>query len=113
MDTFNLLPEHRGEMYTAVLRRLHEHLQPENYLEIGTLNGGTLALARCASIAIDPNFELQHPVVGRKRVCHLFQTTSDEFFLSIILGNYLAAPFKWRFWMGCMNTNFYCEILST
>jgi hypothetical protein len=80
MDTLSLLPEHTGENYSRVLQKLHGCIEPVSYFEIGTLHGATLALARCASVAIDPAFKLQFDVVGKKPSCQLFQMTSDDFF---------------------------------
>lgn len=51
-----------------------------NYLEVGVRDGATLALAECPSIGVDPNFVLKHDPLGRKRVLHLYQMTSDQFF---------------------------------
>lgn len=49
-------------------------------MEVGTEVGNSLRVARCASLAIDPNFRLKEGVIGRKPVCVLHQSTSDEFF---------------------------------
>lgn len=76
------IPEHQGLPYDAFLARLHQALRPRTYLEIGTAHGGTLQLAACASIAVDPRFALDRDVVGRKPCCLLFQQTSDVFFRS-------------------------------
>jgi hypothetical protein len=73
-------PRHQGRNYLKVLARLHALRRPRTYLEIGTATGRTLALARCASIAIDPKFRLEGDVRGGKPACHLFETTSDAFF---------------------------------
>ena len=51
-------PKHAGVGYVKLLRRLHAVKRPNTYLEIGSAAGKTLALARCASIAIDPRFRL-------------------------------------------------------
>jgi len=69
-----------GEFYTTVLERLHRTLMPRSYLEIGTSTGSSLALASCASVAIDPGFMLANDVVGKKPLCALFQMPSDRFF---------------------------------
>jgi hypothetical protein len=69
-----------GHGYTGFLACVHAALKPVNYLEIGTARGGTLALANCASIAIDPGFRIDSNVVGKKPLCLLFQLTSDDFF---------------------------------
>lgn len=65
------------EPYLETLNRLHENLQPNLYFEIGVRSGGSLALASCPSVAIDPdpapNFSLSHD-------CSLYRMSSDEFF---------------------------------
>ncbi len=67
--------------YTEALDRLHKLLAPKTYLEIGTLSGTTLRLARCASIAIDPSFSLlDKEVLPGKPSCLFFQMKSDDFF---------------------------------
>ncbi|MEJ1978106.1 MAG: hypothetical protein WDN49_20310 [Acetobacteraceae bacterium] len=43
-----------GEYYINVLEKIHTLLKPENYLEVGTHEGNSLRLSRCASIAVDP-----------------------------------------------------------
>lgn len=77
-------PRHAGVGYLKLLRRLHAVKRPKAYLEIGTAAGKTLALARCASIAIDPRFRFGRDVTpgrpGGKPACHLFEMTSDAFF---------------------------------
>ena len=73
-------PKHAGAGYLKLLRRLHALRRPKTYLEIGTAAGKTLALARCASIAIDPRFRLARDVKQGKPTCHLFEMTSDAFF---------------------------------
>lgn len=100
MDSISLLPEHRGERYTSVLQRLHDFLQPESYVEIGTLHGDTLALTRCASVAIDPHFQLQQDVIGNKPSCHLFQMTSDDFFAQQNLRQLFGKPVQMAFLDG-------------
>lgn len=71
---------HKGRHYRKVLARLHAVKRPRSYLEIGTATGATLAIARCASIAIDPKFRIACDVESGKPACHLFETTSDAFF---------------------------------
>ena len=78
------LPDFTGEYYLNVLDRLHHQLKPKSYIEIGTRDGGSLALARCASLAVDPKFELSSAVpVSGKPFCALYQTTSDDFFARV------------------------------
>jgi hypothetical protein len=69
-----------GEHYDTVLARLHAFLRPRTYLEIGVSKGATLALAQCPTIGIDPQFEIDRPVVSGKSMCCLFQMPSDRFF---------------------------------
>jgi hypothetical protein len=66
--------------YLDLLRRVHAGIGANWYLEIGTRSGRSLALARCASIAIDPEFQLKGDVIGDKPALHLFQETSDAAF---------------------------------
>ena len=78
------LPEFRGEYYLNVLGRLHHQLKPKSYIEIGTRTGDSLALAKCASLAVDPKFELSSAVpVSDKPFCALYQMTSDDFFATV------------------------------
>jgi hypothetical protein len=70
----------QGIPYTDFIGNLHRHLQPDTYFEIGTLTGGTLRLATCNSIAVDPNFQIDSDVIGKKPSCSFFQETSDTFF---------------------------------
>jgi hypothetical protein len=74
------VPDWTGMEYIPFLGRLHDHLAPETYLEIGTNTGSSLAAARCRSLAIDPQFLLEVDVVANKEACLLFQMPSDRFF---------------------------------
>ncbi len=74
------MPDLAGEAYTVLMDRLHAHLKPQTYLEIGTEDGKSLRPVRCRSVAIDPMFRLPEDVVGEKPTCQLFRMTSDAFF---------------------------------
>ncbi|MGE0713959.1 MAG: glycosyltransferase 61 family protein [Alphaproteobacteria bacterium] len=63
--------------YRAFLERLHRQAAPELYLEIGVRHGHSLALARCRSFAIDPDYAITEELNGHVR---LFRCTSDAFF---------------------------------
>ena len=76
----NCLPDLEGESYRDTLKKLHQELSPAANLEIGTLTGGTLALSRSPSIAIDPQFQITSEVIGEKRLCLFYQLESDTFF---------------------------------
>jgi hypothetical protein len=71
-----------GPRYVEVLAGVHRRLRPRTYFEIGTRRGSSLRLASCASLAVDPSFQLEEGVVGSKPICILHQSTSDEFFAS-------------------------------
>jgi hypothetical protein len=73
-------PRHAGAHYLKVLAGLHEMLRPRGYLEIGVRTGRSLALARCASIGVDPRFALRENVMAGKPALHLFALTSDDYF---------------------------------
>jgi hypothetical protein len=74
------IPDHAGLPYDAVLAALHRTLRPKSYMEIGTATGSTLRLAGCATIAVDPQFQIEGNVIGQKPNCQFYQMTSDEFF---------------------------------
>lgn len=74
------IPPHAGEHYYQVLTRLHRVLEPRSYLEIGIRDGRSFALARCASIGIDPAFNIIPAAVVNKPASHLFRMGSDAFF---------------------------------
>lgn len=69
-----------GVPYAEFLGLLHENLRPALYLEIGTLSGATLKLAKCDSIAVDPKFAISSDVIGQKPCLLAFQCPSDHFF---------------------------------
>jgi hypothetical protein len=93
-------PDHDGHFYQDCLRLLHDRQHPRTYLEIGTLHGETLALSQCASIAVDPHFQITQQVVGRKPSLHLFQMTSDEFFCLHSPNDILGSPVQLAFLDG-------------
>ncbi len=75
------VPDHVGEHYLTVLRRLHECLRPTTYLEIGSAEGESLALAECAALSIDPNPHIKtQAAIGAKPLCAFYRMTSDAFF---------------------------------
>jgi hypothetical protein len=73
-------PEHTGLFYRDFLRQLHQTLRPGAYLEIGCLDGETLALAECASIGIDVQFQPTIRIPPRAPAVLLYQMPSDAFF---------------------------------
>ncbi len=92
--------DHHTTWYTEVLQAFHANLRPRRYCEIGTLAGETLALADCASVAVDPTFQLAHDVVGKKPSCLLFQMASDAFFANFDLTSLLGGPVDLAFLDG-------------
>jgi hypothetical protein len=76
----SLPPTIASTNYLTVLARLHGHLNPRTYLEIGTQKGESLRVAKCASLSIDPHFMIDKDVIGNKPKCLFFQTPSDRFF---------------------------------
>jgi len=71
---------HHGKNYLEVIEQMCRVLQPERYFEIGTHKGHSLKHVNCNSVAVDPNFQIEGDVVGKKQSCFLFQMTSDRFF---------------------------------
>ena len=93
-------PMFSGPDYYHVLQRIHSVLAPKSYLEIGTRDGGSLAQANCASIAIDPQFDLRMEVIGHKPSCHFYQQTSDSFFAERDPTAILGRPIDFAFLDG-------------
>ena len=59
------------------LERVHEHLDPRFYFEIGVFDGASLAIATCDAVGIDPDPVLRHELKPNHRIV---RTTSDDFF---------------------------------
>ena len=78
-------PAH-GAHYLGFLARMHRHIWPDWYLEIGTNEGRSLAMAPGKSVAVDPQFVISEDVSRGKPQVHFYQLTSDDFFAQ--------APFK-------------------
>lgn len=89
-----------GPHYFDALTAIHERLKPQTYFEIGTLHGETLQLARCASVAVDPTFQLTCDIEAGKPSCRLFEQTSDAFFAEQDLTQVLGAPVDLAFLDG-------------
>ena len=68
-----------GEGYLALIRRIHEHLHPRTYVEIGVERGESLTLVREGTLAlgVDPAPQIVHPLQPTTKV---FAETSDNFF---------------------------------
>jgi tetratricopeptide (TPR) repeat protein len=68
-----------GAHYLQLLARIHAHLRPPAYVEIGIAAGESFRIAQPPTVAIgiDPHPRLDGPVAANHRV---FRETSDEFF---------------------------------
>ena len=80
--------------YLSALQQFHSTLRPASYLEIGCRHGISLALSRCPSLAIDPDFEITQALTAPTRI---FRETSDAFFatrdLTALLGGTVDLAF--------------------
>ncbi|WP_342151692.1 class I SAM-dependent methyltransferase [Methylorubrum sp. SB2] len=94
------IPDHKGDHYHEILRRIHTMLKPKTYLEIGSRSGTSLALSACPSIAIDPVFKLGRNYLGQKPACLLFQLPSDTFFDSYSPTAIFSRPIDFAFLDG-------------
>jgi hypothetical protein len=103
-------PDLTGESYQRVLQRLHETLRPATYLEIGVQTGATLALARCASIGIDPEFRFGNIDIVRRIIAKpslaLYQIPSDDFFARFDPTGLFGAPIDFAFLDGMHRCEF-------
>lgn len=75
--------------YRDTLTALHERLAPRRYLEIGVRRGGSLALARCEAIGIDPQPELDSPLPANAT---LHELASDDYFAADALSASAPRP---------------------
>ncbi len=68
-----------GESYFDVLKRVHRHLRPRSYVEIGVFEGESLTFVHpeALAIGIDPEPQIKHPLAARTRV---HAETSDAYF---------------------------------
>lgn len=93
--------DHQGKYYLQVLSDIHHVFQPTTYLEIGSQDGNSLALASCGSVAVDLKFDFKRPeIVGMKPFCYLFQMTSDAFFKRFNPRDLLSHPVEFAFLDG-------------
>jgi hypothetical protein len=72
-----------GEDYFHVLARIHRHLRPRTYLEIGVSRGESLAcvLPQTQVLGIDPAPRLARPPPANVRI---YRETSDDFFAKYV-----------------------------
>ena len=68
-----------GETYLEVLARIHRHVRPRTYVEIGVQYGLSLALLlpQTRALGVDPRPDLKVPVPPNAKI---YRETSDEFF---------------------------------
>jgi tetratricopeptide (TPR) repeat protein len=68
-----------GEHYLEVLDRMHEHLKPRTYIEVGVAEGTSIRLVRpgTSALGVDPEPKIAFALPQNVRV---FAQTSDDFF---------------------------------
>jgi len=71
---------HQGPSYRDFVRQVVESKRARNYLEVGVHNGSCITNIKAPTIGVDPSFVFSHNPAGAKRVLHLYQMTSDEYF---------------------------------
>ena len=80
-DAYELISQlfMQGEDYLQVLARLHRHLRPRTYVEIGVHRGASMALVQPGTLAlgVEPQPVFAFMMVKNIRI---FRETSDEFF---------------------------------
>ncbi len=64
----------------SLMAQLHANIPFKSYLELGSGDGSAFALARCPSIAVDPDLSINDGTLGDKPACLLFRMKSDAFF---------------------------------
>lgn len=80
-----------GEDYRGVLKRFHDWLVPDRYMEIGVEDGKSMALAQTPtlSVGIDPSPKIEFDL--SPNTC-IFEITSDEFFSTMDAQTILGGP---------------------
>lgn len=70
-----------GEDYFSLLARIHAHLRPRTYVEIGVDQGRSFEIVGpdTLTLGVDPEPRIQQALTGRQRV---YAQTSDAFFAS-------------------------------
>lgn len=71
--------EFPGENYVRVMARIHEHMKPATYLEIGVDQGQSFEIVNPETLAlgVDPHPRVRKPLKSNQRVV---AQTSDDFF---------------------------------
>jgi hypothetical protein len=113
------LIEFTGLYYIEVIGLLAQSLGARTYFEIGTSMGDSLAAVNCASLAVDPAFQVSKNVMTSKPACHLFQMESDKFFRDYRVTDFLKDGIDLAFLDGMhrfeyllrdfLNTEVYCR----
>jgi cephalosporin hydroxylase len=96
------MQEYESDFRTA-LSLAHSILKPRFYLEIGCRRGSNLALAKCQSLAIDPDFEITSELAFPTRI---FKETSDDFFNRPNPGDLLGSRIDLAFIDGAHRVEF-------
>lgn len=78
-----------GEKYSALLERIHRHLKPRTYIEIGVETGQSLRLIEpgTRALGVDPEPKIAFELPANAQV---FAQTSDDFFARLDLGSLLG-----------------------
>ncbi len=66
--------------YLKVLKTLHQHLDPQVYLEIGVRAGRSLAHAPHRAVAVDPDLSPLRPELRDRSGFQFYEQESDAFF---------------------------------
>jgi hypothetical protein len=69
-----------GPPYRNFVRDVVQRKAARNYLEVGVHNGSSLSLIDCPAVGVDPAFVFDRNPMSKKRVLHLYQMGSDEYF---------------------------------
>jgi hypothetical protein len=88
--TFN--PLRGGTRHVKFLLTLAEAIQARTYFEIGTSKGKSVADLECAAVCVDPAFQVEQNIIGRKPALFALQMTSDDFFAQYRLSDLLPKP---------------------
>ena len=80
---------HTGVGYIEFFHAINRNLHPNSYFEIGTSGGESLKAFPCDALCVDPQFIIEASPLGNRRRSFFLQMTSDEFFRTQAVRNFL------------------------
>ncbi|MDX1668265.1 MAG: class I SAM-dependent methyltransferase [Limnobacter sp.] len=71
---------HQGMHYSDFIAQFVSHVGSKAHFEVGTFRGDSLQKINNPCLSVDPQYQVQQSLIGKKEMMLFFQMTSDEFF---------------------------------